>query len=65
MGRFFIRDCNGDIVGNPKGYRTMRGAMQQQNQRGSPAWRAIYEAFDRKRKENPNCYSLSEIRLEK
>ena len=26
---FFIFDCNGDIVGNPKGYRTHRGAESQ------------------------------------
>jgi hypothetical protein len=26
---FFIFDCNGDIVGNPKGYRTHKGAESQ------------------------------------
>lgn len=28
---FFIFDCNNDIVGNPKGYKTHRGAMTQCN----------------------------------
>lgn len=27
--RFYIFDCFGNIAGNLKGYRTMRGAMQQ------------------------------------
>jgi hypothetical protein len=26
---FFIFDCNGDIVGNPKGYKTHQGAQTQ------------------------------------
>ena len=46
MQRFFIRDCNGQIVGNPAGYRTMRGAAQQQKMPGSPAYRAIWRAYD-------------------
>jgi hypothetical protein len=25
---FYIKNCNGDIVGNVKGYRTMRGASR-------------------------------------
>lgn len=29
MSRFYIFDCFGNIAGNIKGYRTMRGAMQQ------------------------------------
>ena len=28
---FFIFDCNGDIVGNPKGYKTHKGAATQCN----------------------------------
>lgn len=28
---FFIFDCNGDIVGNSKGYKTHRGAQAQCN----------------------------------
>lgn len=42
---FFIRDCNGKIVGNPNGYRTFKGANQQQNQKGSPAYNAIWKAY--------------------
>ena len=30
---FFIYDCNGAIVGNPKGYPTLRGASRQANSR--------------------------------
>ena len=46
MNRFFIRDCNDAIVGNPAGYRTMRGAAAQENKPGSPAWIAIWAAYD-------------------
>ena len=28
---FYIRDCNDNIVGNPNGYKTMRGAQAQTN----------------------------------
>lgn len=42
---FFIRDCNDAIVGNPDGYKTMRGAKAQTSPR-KPAGRAIYAAYD-------------------
>lgn len=29
--RYFILDCNGEIIGNPNGYRTFIGAERQQN----------------------------------
>lgn len=45
QGNFFIRDCNDNIVGNPKGYATMRGAQAQANIR-KPAGRAIRDAYD-------------------
>ena len=31
---FFIFDCNGDIVGNPKGYKTHKGAQTQCENQG-------------------------------
>jgi hypothetical protein len=52
--RFFIFDCNGDIVGNPKGYRTIRGAIREKERRNSPANRAIWAAYDAKKKEDFN-----------
>lgn len=45
MIKFFIRDCNGQIVGNPKGYETHRGAQAQTANWRSPAARAIADAF--------------------
>ena len=42
---FFIRDCNENIVGNPKGYATMRGAEAQTSPR-KPTARAIWTAYD-------------------
>lgn len=62
MKRFFIRDCNYQIVGNPNGYRTMRGAAQQRDQRGSPAYRAIWAAVENNRDETNNM--ICSIQLE-
>jgi len=45
MMRFYIRDCNGQIVGNPKGYETHRGAQAQTANWRSPAAQAIAQAF--------------------
>ena len=42
---FFIRDCNDQIVGNPKGYATMRGAETQTSPR-RPTGRAIWAAVN-------------------
>lgn len=46
MARFFIRDCNDTIVGNPQGYRTIRGAVAQQDSPRSKAYQAIRAAYD-------------------
>lgn len=43
---YFIYDCNDRVVGNPDGYRTMRGANAQVKIPGSPAYRAIWAAYD-------------------
>lgn len=61
MDRFFIFDCNGNIVGNPKGYRTMRGAMQQHDRRGSPAWRAIWAAYEARKIQDPENRLISSV----
>ena len=58
---FFIFDCNGRIVGNPKGYRTIKGAIQQQDRKGSPAWRAIWKAFEEKKIQDPAHTLISSI----
>ena len=60
--RFFIFDCNDRIVGNPKGYRTIRGAVRQQNLAGSPAYRAIWAAYDERKKQNPMHSFVSAVR---
>lgn len=61
MGPFYIFDCNGRIVGNPKGYRTMRGATQQQDRKGSPAWQAIWTAYEERKKTDSNNTLVSSI----
>jgi len=50
---FFIFDCNGRVVGNPKGYRTIRGAIREKERKGSPAWRAIWAAHDERKNTDP------------
>ena len=42
---YFIFDCFHNIVGNPNGYRTFKGAQTQRFKEGSPASNAIYSAF--------------------
>ena len=42
---YYIYDCLGNIVGNPKGYRTIKGAIIQQNKAGSKAYNAIWLTF--------------------
>lgn len=51
-GRFYIHDKSGNVVGNNKGYRTIRGAIQQQDMPGSPAHKAIWDEFYRHEKEH-------------
>lgn len=52
MERFFIRDCYDNIVGNPQGYATFKGASRQANSPRLPAGRAIWENFNRKSDED-------------
>lgn len=61
MDRFYIRDCNGDIVGNPKGYRTMRGAMREHDRKGSPAHRAIWAAYWARKEKDPSFTLISSV----
>ncbi len=43
---FFIHDCNDKIVGNPQGYRTMRGAQAQYENHRTKVHKAIWAAVD-------------------
>ncbi len=45
---YFITDCYGNIVGNPKGYKTYRAADIQSKKKGSPACKAIWDNFNAK-----------------
>lgn len=61
-GKFFIFDCNDRIVGNPSGYRTMRGAIQQANSRKAQAFRDIWAAYDAQDPRERN-YLVSNIKF--
>lgn len=39
---YYIRDCNGQIIGNPKGYATFRGASQQEKRLSGVIWARFY-----------------------
>jgi hypothetical protein len=58
---FYIFDCNGAIVGNPNGYKTIRAALAQQNRAGSPAFNAIWAAFDKQEKPASGISSICKI----
>lgn len=46
MERYFIRNCIGQVVGNPKGYATYTGAERQATMKSSKTFQAIVNAFD-------------------
>lgn len=61
---FYIRNCNGDIVGNPNGYRTHKGAQRQAEMRTSKAYAQIWHDFyasetSENKKENRLIYSIT------
>jgi len=60
---YYIFDCQGNIVGNPKGYRTIKGAIIQQNRHWSPANRAIWLARDKQPMQGPGYQALSSIKF--
>ena len=59
---YFIYDCNGKIVGNPKGYATMRGASRQAKIFNSKAWRDIRKARDLDLTSTTILYSIKLMR---
>jgi hypothetical protein len=62
--RFYIRDCFGNIAGNPKGYRTMRGALIQADSRKSKVHWALWQRFNTWEDRNPSenlVYSIGDI----
>ena len=43
---YYIYDCNGQIVGNPKGYATMRGACRAEKNKTRILWDRFYAKRD-------------------
>lgn len=50
--RFYILDCKDNIIGNPKGYQTMRGVHQAMHKR-SKTLALAYERLADARKVDP------------
>jgi hypothetical protein len=61
---YYIYDCNDQIVGNPKGYRTFRGANQQANGKRSKVYQVLWDRYHAKRKEKPHWLLISQIKGE-
>lgn len=53
--RYFITDCQGNPIGNPKGYRTPRGAHQVCESRNSRIKSEIWARFHVYRDSNPGA----------
>lgn len=64
MERYFIRNCIGQVVGNPKGYATYTGAERQATMKSSKTFQAIVDAFDAEAAKMSNFLRFS-IKLEK
>jgi hypothetical protein len=58
---YFIRDCNDEIVGNKKGYRTFRGANQQAHSTRSKVYGELWTRYYAKRKEKPGWMLVSRV----
>ena len=43
---FFVYNCHGQIVGNPKGYKTFRGAARVEKNHKGALWRTFYAYRD-------------------
>ena len=63
MDNYFIYDCTGQIVGNPKGYPTYRGANQQAFSTKSKAYADIRAAYEAARLANPAHCHICKIKL--
>lgn len=61
MHRFYIFDCYGQTVGNPKGYRTHKGAERQASMKTSKAYGQIWRAYWSKQDTDPTCKLLYRI----
>lgn len=57
--RFYIRDCQGNIVGNSKGYATMKGANYAlKRYLEQKLWQRFYEVVDSGKIDSNLVYSI-------
>ena len=59
---FFIYNCKGDIVGNPKGYKTHKGAERQCTMQGRIRSEIFSAFFNKTFGENPHMTLLYSIK---
>lgn len=57
---YFIYDCYGQRVGNPKGYRTFAGASRQEKR----LYPMLWDRFDKSLHYNPTNKLVCKIKLE-
>jgi hypothetical protein len=60
--RYYIFDCNGKMVGNPFGYKTIGSATAQTERRGYTVYEAIWRAFRAARAINSNNNLVNSIK---
>jgi hypothetical protein len=61
---YYIYDCNGEVIGNPKGYRTFRGANQQANSRRSKVYPKIWATYEKRKALEPTFNLIMSIEYE-
>jgi hypothetical protein len=65
--KYFIFDCDNNIVGNPKGYKTFRGANIQANGNTKLRW-AIWDKYENRQNKASklvNSIELCDILVQK
>lgn len=61
---YYIYDCNGEVIGNPKGYRTFRGANQQANSRWSKVYPKLWATYEKRKAQEPAFNLIMSIEFE-
>jgi hypothetical protein len=61
--KYYLRDCNGEIVGNKNGYKTFKGANTQVNNPKMKINRILWERFDNR--ENKESMLICTINQDK
>jgi len=59
---YYIFDCNGQMLGNPSGYKTHSAASAQTNRKDTTVYIRIWRAFRTAKALNPNFNLVCSIK---